>query len=120
MRLGWISISDGALIYSVRFRALMLDSTSEHNKSMKSFLFGSAVVLAAVAVMAPATDRSRADSRLANAHREAVRAGWVEVHLSGSPREIGYQHGFLLAPEIKDNYDAIRLSMTHDSRDWNF
>jgi hypothetical protein len=40
--------------------------------------------------------------------------------LSGTASEIGYQHGYLLAPEIKDNYEAIRLSMTHGSRDWNF
>jgi hypothetical protein len=87
---------------------------------MKRFLFGTAVIAAAVAVMALGTDRSSADARLANAQREPARAGWIPVHLSGSPTEIGYQHGYLLAPEIKDNYDAIRLSMTHESRDWNF
>jgi hypothetical protein len=87
---------------------------------MKILLFATAVVLAALAVMAPGTDRSQADPRLANAHLEPVRAGWITVRLAGSPSEIGYQHGALLAPEIKDNYEAIKLSMTHDSRDWNF
>ena len=28
------------------------------------------------------------------------RDGWIYVHLEGSPLEIGYQHGYLLAPEV--------------------
>jgi len=32
--------------------------------------------------------------------------GWIFIHLEGSPREIGYQHGFLLAEEIAE---ALRM-----------
>src|SRR5208282_4948818 len=35
--------------------------------------------------------------------------GWVFIHLQGSPRQIGYQHGYLLAPEILDAFQAVRL-----------
>jgi len=42
------------------------------------------------------------------------------VHLEGKPSEIGFQHGFLLAPEILDAHKAIKLALTHDSKDWNY
>ncbi len=49
------------------------------------------------------------------------RGGWIYVHLEGSPLEIGYQHGYLLAPEIADAFAVVRLEMTHDTgQDWNF
>jgi hypothetical protein len=47
--------------------------------------------------------------------------GWIFVHLEGSPGEIGYQHGYLLANEILDMRGAIINSdekMTGKS--WNF
>jgi hypothetical protein len=49
------------------------------------------------------------------------RGGWIYVHLEGSPHDIGYQHGYLLAPEISDAFAAVSVEMTHTSkRDWNF
>jgi hypothetical protein len=49
------------------------------------------------------------------------RDGWIYVHLEGSPLEIGYQHGYLLAPEIAEAFAVVRLEMTHDTgRDWGF
>jgi Phospholipase B len=49
------------------------------------------------------------------------RDGWVYVHLEGSPHDIGYQHGYLLAPEIADAFSAVSLEMTHSAnRDWSF
>lgn len=60
------------------------------------------------------------DSRLKNAYR-FEQDGWTYVHLEGSPSDIGYQHGYLLAPEIQDAFQAIQLDMTHSTkRDWNF
>lgn len=44
---------------------------------------------------------------LLDASRED-RAGWVRVHLKGSPGQIGYQHGYLLAPEINDCLKVLR------------
>ena len=47
--------------------------------------------------------------------------GWTYVHLEGSPSDIGFQHGYLLAPEIADALEAIRLFDTHQTqRDWEF
>ncbi len=49
------------------------------------------------------------------------RDGWIYVHLEGSPLEIGYQHGYLLAPEVAEAFAVVRLEMTHDTgRDWDF
>jgi Phospholipase B len=47
--------------------------------------------------------------------------GWIYVHLEGAPHDIGYQHGYLLAPEIADAFQTFRLEATHNSgRDWEF
>ena len=35
------------------------------------------------------------------------RAGWIVLHVEGSPYERGYQHGRLLAPEIADYIDTL-------------
>ena len=49
------------------------------------------------------------------------RGGWTYVHLEGSPHDIGFQHGYLLASEIADAFAVIRLEMTHyTGRDWDF
>jgi len=48
------------------------------------------------------------DSRLQKAYR-FQQGGWTYVHLEGTASEIGYQHGFLLAPEIADALEAIKL-----------
>ena len=60
------------------------------------------------------------DARLKAAYR-FTRGGWVYVHLEGSPSDIGYQHGYLLAPEIEDGFKTVQLKDTHRTqRDWNF
>lgn len=49
------------------------------------------------------------------------RAGWVYVHLEGRPRELGYQHGYLLAPEIDDALQMFRMFVKRSSgKDWSF
>jgi hypothetical protein len=60
------------------------------------------------------------DPRLSKAYR-FERGGWIYVHLEGSPGDIGFQHGYLLAPEIADAFAAVSLEMTHETgRDWDF
>jgi len=49
------------------------------------------------------------------------RGGWTYVHLEGSPSEIGYQHGRLLAAEIADLVDVTKLETLHSTkRNWQF
>jgi hypothetical protein len=69
---------------------------------------------------ADAAPTSSSDPRLAKAYR-FQQGGWTYVHLEGSPSDIGFQHGYLLAPEIADALEAIKLFDTHQTqRDWEF
>jgi hypothetical protein len=61
------------------------------------------------------------DARLKGAFRRAETNGWIQVRLQGSPSQIGFQHGYLLAPEIKDAFKILKLELTRDSKkDWMF
>src|SRR5271156_2099442 len=80
----------------------------------------SKVASAKASEFASRAQRGSSDAILAKAYR-FERGGWVYVHLEGSPHDIGYQHGYLLAPEISDAFAAVSVEMTHTSkRDWNF
>ena len=61
------------------------------------------------------------DPRLKKASRSADHNGWIQVHLEGTPAEVGYQHGYLLAAEIQDNFKAISTEVVHEEKhDWDF
>ncbi len=61
------------------------------------------------------------ESELKGAFRRPEKGGWTFVHLQGTPHEIGFQNGYLLAPEIEDTLKVTILEETHDSRkDWQF
>jgi hypothetical protein len=60
------------------------------------------------------------DERLKPAYR-FERGGWVYVHLEGSPADIGFQHGYLLTPEIEDGLKTVQFKDVHRTkRDWAF
>ena len=49
------------------------------------------------------------------------RDGWIYVHLEGSPEQIGFQHGSLLADEIADFLRVIKPFLEKSTkRDWSF
>jgi len=63
---------------------------------------------------------AQADTRLNGAYR-FEKGGWIYIHLEGSPERIGFQHGYLLAPEIEDNFQTVKLEDTHSTkRGWDF
>jgi hypothetical protein len=67
-----------------------------------------------------AAQASGSDARLQKAYR-FQKGGWTFVHLEGSPSDVGFQHGYLLASEIQDAFQAIKLFDTHQTqRDWEF
>ena len=71
---------------------------------------------AMVATMAAARERAAAnDSRLKGASR-FEQGGWIYVHLEGHPGAMGYQHGYLLAPEIEDAFAAVSAGMMHSTK----
>jgi hypothetical protein len=61
------------------------------------------------------------DPRLKSSLRRPEQNGWIFVHLEGRPSEIGFQHGYHLAPEIEEAQKVIALELTRDTkRDWQF
>ncbi len=55
------------------------------------------------------------------AFRRPQNNGWTFVHLEGTPHQIGFQNGYLLAPEVEDTLKVIILEETHDNKkDWQF
>ncbi|HEV3278547.1 MAG TPA: C45 family peptidase [Terriglobia bacterium] len=81
---------------------------------------GPSNLLAATSPRTASTRGQSDDPRLARAYR-FERGEWIYVHLEGSPQTIGYQHGYLLAPEIADALEAIKVIDTHGSeRSWDF
>jgi hypothetical protein len=73
-----------------------------------------AVVLLAIDLFAAAKGKLEPTKR-------TEKNGWIVVRLSGSPAEIGRQHGQLLAPEIADSYRVVKTILEHDSgQKWAF
>jgi len=59
-------------------------------------------------------------NRLGNATRED-KNGWIYVHLSGSPGDIGFQHGYLVANEIDTLMKVLQYYLPSSSgKDWTF
>ena len=60
------------------------------------------------------------DARLKNAYK-FTEGGWTYVHLEGTPEEVGFQHGYLMAREIEDNVHVYTVTGPHeDKRPWSF
>ncbi len=89
-------------------------------KAVRRALLLGFVIVVSICAFAKQDSASSADPRLKNAYR-FERAGWVYVHLEGSPSDIGFQHGYLLAPEIVDGFKAVQFLETHDGKhEWSF
>ena len=62
----------------------------------------------------------KTNDRLGNSSRED-KNGWIYVHLSGSPSNIGYQHGYLVAKEIDTLIKVLQYYLPSSSgKDWAF
>jgi hypothetical protein len=74
-----------------------------------------------IAIVVPMLAAQNPDSRLKGGFRAPEKNGWTFVHLEGQPADIGFQHGYLLAPEIEDMLKVVALEQSHDdSKDWQF
>jgi hypothetical protein len=89
------------------------------------FRFAGCVLLLMCSGLTMASDVAKSTAhgdkaRLKKSYR-FERDHWIYVHLEGSPAQVGYQHGWLLAPEIEDALAAVKLNQTHATkRDWEF
>lgn len=83
-----------------------------------SFAFTAIVSLSCIAASSPAAS---APIELQGAFRVPEKNGWTYVHLQGTPHQIGFQNGYLLAPEIDDMLKVVILEAQHDyNKDWAF
>jgi hypothetical protein len=65
--------------------------------------------------------RASEPDELKGAFRRPEQNGWTFVHLQGTPHQIGFQNGYLLAPEIEDTLRVAILETTHDNnKNWHF
>jgi hypothetical protein len=70
---------------------------------------------------ASSTRAGKPEAELKGAFRRSENNGWTFVHLQGTPHEIGFQNGYLLAPEIEDTLKVTILEQIHGSKkDWQF
>lgn len=76
------------------------------------------VAIASALVLALGVGRSEVpkDKRLQGAWREKAHNGWIRVHLEGTPEDLGYQHGYLLAQEIADMRRVSEFELTSDGK----
>ena len=82
---------------------------------MKKLLFAAALCALALPSLALTPQQS---AWLAKASRRG-QAGWTYLHIEGSPRERGFQHGYLLANEIADGLRMRRTEWEYESgMDW--
>ena len=85
----------------------------------RAALWGSLICLAAS--LSLLSKDQKTDPRLKHAFRRPQINGWTFVHLEGTPPEIGYQHGYLLAKEIQDMQKVAARELSHDSKkSWPF
>ena len=78
------------------------------------------VLLATASVAALGASSVAPDPRLGDAYK-FHEGGWTYVHLAGTPEEIGFQHGYLLAKEIEDNLQVYSVEAVNlDKRPWEF
>ena len=84
---------------------------------MKKYSF---YFIISILVFNSCTNAPEKKDRLAESSRED-KNGWIYVHLEGSPADIGYQHGYLLANDIDTSIQAVAYLFQHDThRDWEF
>ncbi len=83
-------------------------------------LLTSTSTLASVARAVEDPRTGRSDARLSRSRR-VDRDGWIFVHLEGSPEQIGYQHGTLLAKEIGELLSVVKPYLKQSTdRNWAF
>ncbi len=65
--------------------------------------------------------RAPRDPRLAGAFTRPPVNNWTFVHLQGTPSDIGFQNGYLLAPRIEDFEAVVKLEEHHNAhRNWQW
>lgn len=79
------------------------------------------LLVAVASSAAPPAREASSDPKLKKSFRRPDQEGWIYVKLEGTPAELGYQHGYWLAPEIQDAFRVVSAGLMHDSKqNWAF
>ena len=47
--------------------------------------------------------------------------GWIYIHIEGTPHEMGFQHGYLVAPELEEILRSLKyLTYWETGKEWGF
>ncbi|HLV89241.1 MAG TPA: C45 family peptidase [Candidatus Sulfotelmatobacter sp.] len=69
----------------------------------------------------PSSQAAAPQAELQGGYRLPEKNGWTFVHLQGTPHQVGFQNGYLLATEIEDYLKVVQLEAKHDyKKDWSF
>jgi hypothetical protein len=70
--------------------------------------------------LAAQSTESKVDARLNGSYR-FERNGWIYIHAEGAPERLGFQHGYLLAEEIKDILRVLKPWLQQTTKkEWAF
>ncbi len=90
-------------------------------KIIAAGLCGLIVITFAAFSLSPSHSRVPDENQRLKGSYRLERNGWVYVHLEGTPEQLGYQHGSLLAPEIADLLRVVKPLLAHETKhDWEF
>ena len=88
---------------------------------MRRTVTTSVFLVSTVLFMCSFRTATSAPPELSGAYRRPKNNGWTYVHLEGTPHQIGFQNGYLLAPEIRDMLNVVILESGHDyKKPWSF
>ena len=89
-------------------------------KKFSLLLFFLIALTAAVFSQSPGQLSDSQRNRLAKAYR-FERNGWTYLHIEGSPKDRGFQHGYLMAKEIKENFRLLSARWTYQTAmEWSW
>jgi len=63
----------------------------------------------------PAAEISTTQQQCLAKGKRSERDGWICLHVEGDAKERGFQHGYLLAPEIAEGIHTTAVTWEHDS-----
>src|SRR4051812_38867509 len=83
-------------------------------------LMRATLLISLIFTVTPGQASSSPQGSLAKAKRYE-KNGWTFLHIEGASRELGFQHGYLLASEIKESIRSTGVSWEYQSgMDWNW
>ncbi|PWU17501.1 MAG: hypothetical protein C5B50_11205 [Verrucomicrobia bacterium] len=88
---------------------------SERSEKLTRAVFVTICVAVVTCVTARAGEITSSQQQCLAKGKRSERGGWIYLHVEGDAKERGFQHGYLLAPEIADGIRTTAAIWEHDS-----